>query len=90
MKKTFIISYDIAAGDAFDYKKIYEYFKAYGMWAKITESTWAIVTEKKATEVRDEIVSILPAESRIFVVKSGGISAWRNAIGRNEWLKKYL
>ena len=90
MKKTFIITYDVTEGNTFDYKKLFEYFKAYGTWAKITESTWAIVTEKKATEVRDEIVELLPAESRVFVIKSGSVGAWRNTIGRTEWLKKHL
>nr|MBC7613926.1 CRISPR-associated protein Cas2 [Pseudopedobacter sp.] len=90
MKKTFIISYDVTKGYSFDYKQISDYFKAYGTWAKITESTWAIVTDKKATEVRDEIVSLLPVDSRVFVIKSGTIGAWRNTIGRSEWLKKHL
>lgn len=90
MEKTFIISYDVAKGTSYNYKEIFEYFKAYGTWAKITESTWAIVTEKRATELRDEIVELLPSESRVFVIKSGSIGAWRNTIGRSEWLKKHL
>lgn len=90
MKKTFIITYDISQGNTLDYKKIFEYFKSFGTWAKITESTWAIVTEKKAKEVRDEILEILPVESKLFVIKSGGIAAWRNVICRNEWLKNNL
>lgn len=90
MKKTFIITYDVAQGDNFDYQNIYKYFKEYGTWAKITESTWAIVTEKKATEIRNEIISILPEESRVFVIKSGINGAWRNTICRSEWLKTHL
>lgn len=90
MKKTFIISYDLEDASDEEYKELYEYFKSYGTWAHVTESTWAIVTEKRAKEVRDKIVEIVPAESRIFVVKSGSIAAWRNVICRSEWLKKNL
>jgi hypothetical protein len=90
MKKTLIIAYDVAKSDNFDYKKIYAYFKEYGTWAKITESTWAIVTEKKATEIRNEVIALLPKESRVFVIKSGSMGAWRNTICRSEWLKTHL
>jgi hypothetical protein len=90
MKKTFIISYDLAEGSSVDYQELFQAIKSYGTWAKITQSTWAVVTEKKATEVRDHILEYLPENSRIFVIKSGSIAAWRYTICRSEWLKKNL
>jgi len=90
MKKTFIISYDLADGSSLDYQELFDAIKSYGTWAKITKSTWAIVTEAKATEVRDHIISYLPPDSRLFVIKSGSIAAWRNPICRSGWLKKHL
>lgn len=88
MKKTFIISFSAPKGT--DYTKLFSALKAYRTWAKITRNTWAIVTDKKATEVRDELIKLLPKDSRIIVVKSGSVSAWRNVICSSEWLKKNL
>jgi len=90
MKKTFIISYDLKRASDETYEDLYAFFKEYGTWAHITESTWAIVTTEKAKEVRDRIAEIVPSGSSIFVVKSASIAAWRNVICRSEWLKKNL
>ncbi len=88
MKNCYIISYDMAAGG--DYEELYEAIKEYGTWAHITESTWAVVTDEDHKEIRDSLGQFLPKGSRLFVVKSGSSSAWRNVICRNEWLKENL
>ncbi|MCX7637779.1 MAG: hypothetical protein N2044_08050 [Cyclobacteriaceae bacterium] len=88
MKNTFIISYDLV--DGADYTGLWNALKEYGTWARITESTWAIVTTQKATEVRDNLLQFIPEGGRIFVVKSGSVAAWRNVICSNDWLKKNL
>lgn len=85
---TYIISYDMAEGG--DYTSLYDAIKSYGTWAHITESTWAVVTEKTQVELRDHIGSLLPTGSRVFVIKSASVGAWRNVICSNEWLKKNL
>jgi hypothetical protein len=86
-QNTYIISYDLK-GD--DYEPLYEAIKSYGTWAHITESTWAVVSSKKAVDIRDHLGEYLPKGSRLFVVKSGMVAAWRNVICSNEWLKKNL
>lgn len=88
MQKTFIVTYD--AHEDTNYESLYEALKSYKTWAKITESTWAIVTDQKATEVRDKLVKFLPKGSRLFLVKSASIAAWRNPICSSDWLKKHL
>lgn len=90
MKKTFIISYDLNNGSSEDYDNVYEIIKDYGTWAHITDSTWAIVTTERAKEVRDKLIELMPSGSSLFVVKTGGVSAWRNVQCSNEWLKKHL
>ena len=84
----YIISYDMVENG--DYTSLIDAIKAYGTWAHITESTWAIVTEKSHTDVRDDIGLYLPKGSRLFVVKSGTAAAWRNVICRHQWLKENL
>jgi len=64
--------------------------KTYGTWARITESTYAVVTDATPTEVRDFLVQFLHPDDRIFVMKSGGSAAWRKAMPKNDWLKKFL
>jgi len=59
----------------------------------IHNTCWAIVTDRKATEIRDHLKDVLLMGDRLFVVRSGTEGAWRNAAGgtaANEWLKKYL
>ena len=86
-ENTFIISYDLHNGN---YDELFEAIKSYGTWAHITESTWAIISSKKASEIRDHLGEYLPKGSRLIVVKSGAVAAWRNVICSNEWLKKNL
>ena len=86
--KAYIISYDMAEGG--DYEELYEAIKGYGIWAHITESTWAIVTDESAKEIRDYLEDYLSYGSALFVVKSGTEAAWRNALCSNKWLKKNL
>lgn len=88
MERCYIISYDMAEGG--DDNALYDAIKDYGTWAHITESTWAVVTECSAKDVRDDLDTYLPEGSRLFVVKSGIEAAWRNVICSNEWPKRNL
>jgi hypothetical protein len=65
--------------------------KALGSYCPINASSWAIVTEKTAAQLRDYL-SQDNAGARIFVVRSGTEAAWINTYGEknSEWLKKYL
>jgi uncharacterized Zn ribbon protein len=87
---TYIVSYDLNYGTPEEYADLYTALKAYGTWAKITESTWAIVTTDSAKEVRDSLGVHLHKGDRLFVVKSGVEAAWRNVKCRDEWLKEKL
>lgn len=73
-----------------DYNSLIEAIKSYGTWAHITESTWAIVTEKSSSDVRDHLVNYINKGGRVMVVKSANVGSWRNVICSNEWLKKNL
>jgi hypothetical protein len=86
-RSCYIISYDVAGGKNY---QIIDAIKSYGTWAHITESTWAVVTVKTHKEIRDELYKVLPAGSRLFVVRTGSVAAWRNVTCKNEWLKRNL
>ena len=85
----YIVSYDLRDPGR-NYNDLYERLKSYSKWAKLTESTWAIVTGQSAVEIRDYLKYVLDSNDRIFVIKSAGVAAWSNSICRNEWLKDNL
>ncbi|MCD9134048.1 hypothetical protein [Escherichia coli] len=85
---TYIISYDLVRNE--DYEPIFEKIKSFGHWAKVVESTWVVVTDSSCTDIRDGLASVVDGSSKIFVVKSAGVAAWRNSICSNEWLKSNL
>ncbi len=69
-----------------------ERLKTYSKYCPINNTCWAIITDQKATEVRDHLVEVLAPGDRLFVVRSGTEAAWRSAISpkHSEWLKDNL
>ena len=84
----YIISYDLRKNR--DYESLYAAIKSYSTWARITESTWAVVTSKSAVEIRDHIAGVIDSDDRLFVVKSGVEAAWLNTRCNNKWLRDNL
>ena len=48
----YIITYDLSQPGR-NYDDLYARIKSYGAWARITESSWAVVTEQNPVAVRD-------------------------------------
>jgi hypothetical protein len=86
----YLITYDVRRGDRSDYEDLYQAIKQYGIWARITESSWAIVTDQSAKEIRDALLQFMHDKDRLFVLKSGVAAAWHNVMCKNEWLRKHL
>ena len=86
--KCYIITYDLR--NSRDYASLHKAIKRHSKWAKVTESTWAVLTEKSATEIRDNLSKVMDSDDRLFIIKSGVEAAWRNSICENEWLKENL
>ena len=84
-EKTYIISYDLAKEGKYD--DLFNHIKSYDTWAHITESTWAVLSTKTAAQVRDGIVKYLNENSRVIVIESANVAAWKNTICSNKWLK---
>ena len=72
--------------------KVKEALKSYGSYCPINDSCWAVKTEKKTTQVRDNLMKILENGERVFVIRSGTEAAWFNSYGpkNDEWLKANL
>ena len=52
MQNCFIISYDLRAPHR-DYETLYSAIRSYGIWGRLTESTWAIVANSTSEQVRN-------------------------------------
>lgn len=85
----YIVCYDLPEPGR-NYTTLHEKIKSYGTWARVTESNWVIVTTKTAVQLRDDLLSVLDVNDRLFVVKSGREAAWHNSRCKNEWLKARL
>lgn len=73
---TYIISYDLKAPGK-NYNDLITALESYGTYWHNLGSTWCIVTNKTATEVRDHLTRYMDANDRLLVVLSGGVGAWK-------------
>ncbi|WP_044398841.1 hypothetical protein [Lacinutrix sp. Hel_I_90] len=88
---TYIVTFEIK--DSIRLNKIKKFLRedSNGI-CPIHSNATAIRSEKKASEIRDEIIQMTTAEDRIFIIRSGTEAAWKNSYGtkNNDWLKKHL
>lgn len=87
---TYVITYDLRAPGR-NYDDLIGHLKSYGTWARPTESTWVIVTDDSAVQVRDAAKQYIDSNDKLFVVESGGVGAWKSLPqSTTDWLRKYL
>lgn len=84
-----IIEYDLCSPGR-NYDELYELIKSYPQWAMITESTWFVKTNLTCVELRDELITKLDKNDRIFVGELSGHAAWSNVKCDSEYLKDNL
>lgn len=84
----FIITYEPMKKD--HRQPIVDVIKSYQVHVQICDTTWAVVTDEEATDIRDKLKEIISSEDRIFVIKSGAEAGWANVICEKSWLHKYL
>lgn len=83
-----IVTYDLRAPGR-NYDELYKALHAYN-YAKPTESTYVIRTDKTCAQVRDHLVAHIDANDRLFVAELTGVAAWNNALAGSDALKKRL
>lgn len=87
---TFVIGYDLNR-PLQDYSDLITAIKAYGTWWHHLDSTWIIVTDQTAKQVRDELVRHIDENDELLVVQSAGIGAWRGFSNEgSKWLTDHL
>lgn len=73
-------------------KRLKDKIRSFDYFCLITDSCWAIKSDAKAVDLRNQLSNILEASDRIFVLQSGHYAAWKNLHGDDvsEWLKSHL
>jgi hypothetical protein len=87
---TYVVSYDLHRPGQ-NYAGLHDAIKSLGTWWHHLESTWHVVTDKSAKQVRDTLAPELDANDKILVVRSGGEGAWKGINDNGSaWLKNNL
>lgn len=81
----FIVSYDLCQPGR-NYEELYVALKNFYNWGKLTESTWAVVSQLTAVEIRDLLMRYIDSNDRLIVVKGGQSAAWNKMLANNQWL----
>lgn len=90
MAKPLIVSYDLRQQGQ-NYKCIIEKLKAYKVHWHMQGSVWILVTTDTAMQVRDNLISCLDDNDKLFVGRLGGEAAWHgHTADANKWIKSIL
>ena len=84
--QSYIVIYETAT-KANEFKN---YLKGLSKWGRLTDDSWLVVTQKSATQIRDDLGALKSPGDRIFVVRSGYVAAWSNTRASHDWIKKNI
>lgn len=87
--KAFIISYDLCAPGR-DYTALYKKIQSYPYRVYATESTLIVLSSSNAVDIRDNLLTAMDSDDRLFVAELAGAAAWNNSYGSSEYLKRLL
>ncbi len=82
----YIVAYDLCQPGR-DYSSLIAAIKSFSHWGKLTESTWAVVSDKSAIEICDYLLRLIDMNDRLLVVESGKNAAWIRMQASDEWIK---
>jgi hypothetical protein len=89
-KKTYLVIFQIA--ERANREKLRGAMKLLASYCPLSNTAWAIVSDKPASELRDNFAKFVVNPDRLYVIEAGGTGAWRNAISKEhtDWLKANL
>lgn len=83
------ISYDLRKQK--DYSSLIERIKSYGNWCHPLESTWIVVTNQTAVQVRDYLKVVMDNDDGLLVARLQGEAAWYGLSHEvTQWIKNNL
>lgn len=85
-----MVGYDLGKPGR-DYDGLIKYLKSFSWWWHHLDSTWLIVTDQTAAQVRDGAGAFLDSSDRLLVAKVSSPGAWRGIPeSGSDWLHKNL
>jgi hypothetical protein len=89
-EKTYLVLFQIAERANRDNMR--EGLRSFESYCPLTNTAWAIVSEKSAAELRNQLGKFVVKPDRLYILELGHSGAWRNAISEkhSEWLKANL
>jgi len=90
MKKILIITYDLSAPHQ-NYKGVLKEIKLYGTWARISESSYLIKTDRTPEKVRGRLLKYIDEDDKLFVGVLNAPAAWYGLTDSiSDWILKHL
>lgn len=87
----YIVIYNLQTPDVHkSISQLHNALRSFERWGRLTEYSWAIVSNKSAKQIRDCLVDYLGPNDQIIVIRSGREAAWHNLLASNDWLKTNL
>ena len=75
MKKCYIISFDLK-NPGINQQKLVDSIKTAKIWARLTATSYLILTEKTAVEIRDILVVNIKIADKVYIGKLDKSAAW--------------
>lgn len=73
-----------------NYDSLYQALKRFERWGKLTESTWAVLSNMDHVQIRDYLMLYMDKNDRLVVVLSGQSAAWNRVIADNQWIRENI
>lgn len=87
--KVYQISYDLRKQR--NYNVLYERIRSYKTFCHDLESSWVIVTDQSAAQIRDYLAQAMDTDDGLLVARLQGESAWQGLGDElSQWLKNQL
>ncbi|MFL5894045.1 MAG: hypothetical protein ACJ76Z_02895 [Thermoleophilaceae bacterium] len=89
MPQSLLVSYDLRGDDetSADYAGLIATIKGYGNSEQVMLSTWIVVTDRSAEDVRDQLLRQIDEDDRLFVGPLSKPAAWHNLMVTTDWMK---
>jgi hypothetical protein len=84
-----MIGYDLHEGQ--DYSNLEEAIRNLGTWWRCLDSTWLVVSNSTAAQIRDGLLNHIKSDDKLLVILYGNAAAWYGFTGDcQSWLKNNL
>lgn len=85
----YLILYDLRSPNI-DYNTLYYAIKRLGSWGRLTETSWAVLSDKSHIDIRNYLSSFVGESDRLIIIRSGREAAWTRVLASDEWVRNNL